>query len=277
MTAGGRRPTGPDAVPAGPVNPGVPPHPGSGWGGPRLSRRGLFGVAALAGVAATGAGGYWVSRPSEPGLLLPSRTPLPVPFLCALPVPEVLTPGRSPDHPDADYYEITQRPARLPILPARMTEVWGFNGTFPGPTIVSRTGRRTVVRHINHLSVPVVTHLHGGHASTLADGFATDLVLPVGMSRDALNAPGMTQMAGTMADPGASICLGTRDFEYPMNQRAATLWYHDHRMSFTGLTVWRGLAGFHLIRDDEEDALPLPRGDREIPLMITDRSFEADG
>jgi len=29
--------------------------------------------------------------------------------------------------------------------------------------------------------------------------------------------------------------------------------------------------------DDEELALPLPKGDRDLPLMITDRSFAADG
>ena len=33
-------------------------------------------------------------------------------------------------------------------------------------------------------------------------------------------------------------------------------------MDFTGPPVYRGLAGFHLVRDDAEDALPLPRGDR---------------
>jgi FtsP/CotA-like multicopper oxidase with cupredoxin domain len=48
-------------------------------------------------------------------------------------------------------------------------------------------------------------------------------------------------------------------------------------MGFTGPSVWRGLAGFHVVRDEEEDALPLPRGDRDIPLMIADRSFAADG
>ncbi len=62
-----------------------------------------------------------------------------------------------------------------------------------------------------------------------------------------------------------------------MDQRAATLWYHDHRMDFTGPQVYRGLAGFHLVRDDEEDALGLPSGERELPLMICDRAFEADG
>ncbi|HZA18708.1 MAG TPA: hypothetical protein VE645_17790 [Pseudonocardiaceae bacterium] len=62
-----------------------------------------------------------------------------------------------------------------------------------------------------------------------------------------------------------------------MTQRAATLWCHDHRMDFTGPAVYRGLAGFHLVRDDLEDALPLPGSERELPLLICDRSFAADG
>src|SRR5690606_5769142 len=40
---------------------------------------------------------------------------------------------------------------------------------------------------------------------------------------------------------------------------------------------YRGLAGFHLIRDDEEEALGLPYGERDIPLMIADRAFGEDG
>jgi spore coat protein A len=80
-----------------------------------------------------------------------------------------------------------------------------------------------------------------------------------------------------MHDPRARIAHGEREHTYENDQRAATLWYHDHRMDVTGAQVWRGLAGFYLIRDEEEDRLPLPRGDREVPLMICDRSFEADG
>jgi FtsP/CotA-like multicopper oxidase with cupredoxin domain len=48
-------------------------------------------------------------------------------------------------------------------------------------------------------------------------------------------------------------------------------------MDFTGPAVYRGLAGFHLVRDDVEDALPLPHGERELPLMICDRAFDEDG
>jgi FtsP/CotA-like multicopper oxidase with cupredoxin domain len=48
-------------------------------------------------------------------------------------------------------------------------------------------------------------------------------------------------------------------------------------MDYTGPQVYRGLTGFHLVHDDEEDALPLPKGERDIPLMLVDRAFEADG
>jgi spore coat protein A len=48
-------------------------------------------------------------------------------------------------------------------------------------------------------------------------------------------------------------------------------------MDRTGPQVWRGLAGFFLVRDAEEEALPLPAGDRDLPLMICDRSFAEDG
>ena len=63
-------------------------------------------------------------------------------------------------------------------------------------------------------------------------------------------------MKGTPDGHGGS--LHSRDYVYPLEQRAATLWYHDHRMDFTGPQVWRGLSA-HIIRDDEDDALSLPR------------------
>jgi spore coat protein A len=62
-----------------------------------------------------------------------------------------------------------------------------------------------------------------------------------------------------------------------MDQPAATLWYHDHRIDFTGPQVYKGLAGFHIVRDEVEDDLPLPKGEKDVPLMICDRAFEEDG
>jgi spore coat protein A len=87
-----------------------------------------------------------------------------------------------------------------------------------------------VVRRINALPIPTASHLHGGHVPTASDGFPTDLVYPPGY-RAMPDMPGMTN------DPRASTTTGFRDYTYPMNQRAATLWYHDHRMGFTGPDV----------------------------------------
>ncbi len=203
----------------------------------------LAGVAVpLAGSLSGALGGV-----SSTGRVLASRRPLPTPFTQRLTLPRVLEPVSR--DADGDHYRLTQAVATAAILPGVRTPVWGYGGTFPGPTIVSSRGRATTVTHTNALPVPTVVHLHGGRTPSGSDGFPTDLVAP-----------------------GAS-----RSYRYPLEQRAAALWYHDHRMDFTGPSVWRGLAGFHLVRDEEEAALHLPSGPRELPLMLTDRSFEADG
>jgi len=48
-------------------------------------------------------------------------------------------------------------------------------------------------------------------------------------------------------------------------------------MDFTGPQIWRGLAGFHIVHDDVEDALPLPKDKKDVPLMLCDRSFGEGG
>lgn len=204
--------------------------------------------------------------------VIKSKLALPEPFQVVLPVPEQLVARKTTD---TDFFDIVQSVSQQEIIPGYMTTIWGYNGTFPGPTIVSTSGRKTVVNHTNTLSVPTVVHLHGGRTPADQDGYATDYLLPEGMTA----APALTAVPGmgSMDDPDAKITKVSRDYTYPMNQRAATLWYHDHRMGFTGASIFKGLAGFHLVHDDEELALPLPGGDRDIPLMICDRAFDADG
>lgn len=204
----------------------------------------------------------------EPGKVLPSRVPLPPRYQTQLPIPTQLAPVASDTA--TDYYAITQQVAELAILPGMITRAWTYGGTFPGPTIMSRTGRRTVIRHHNTLPVPVAVHLHGGHTPPDHDGYPLDLIDPQSPERMGAH----THMVHGMS---RNSVVGQREYNYPMQQRAATLWYHDHRMSYTGQSVWRGLAGFHIVQDDEEQSLPLPNGPRDIPLMIADRSFAADG
>ncbi|HSI97533.1 MAG TPA: multicopper oxidase [Gaiellaceae bacterium] len=141
--------------------------------------------------------------------------------------------------------------------------------------------------------VPIVTHLHGGERTPQeSDGFTEAWYLPA-----ASNIPGGYAATGTYYDlfkassplgsawePGAAV------FEYPNDQRAATLWYHDHTLGMTRLNVYAGPAGFYLVRGGPGDrpgavlpgpapALGDPPGRRyyEIPLAIQDRSFNEDG
>lgn len=241
-----------------------------------------LGVAGLAGVTLPLLGSALRKADGEsPGKLLTSRAKLPRPYEVPLPVPKALAPASSGG--GTDVYEITQQVADLEILPGLRTRAWTYGGTFPGPTVVSRRGRRTQVKHRNTLPQPTVAHLHGGHTPADSDGYPTDVILPADGSVTADRAmaammEGMSGHSGHGARSGVSgPAEGERTHTYPMDQRAATLWYHDHRMSWTGLGVWRGLAGFHLVHDDEEERLPLPKGERDIPLMITDRAFEEDG
>ena len=219
-----------------------------------LRHAGRVGTGALlaAGVGG-GATGWWTTSRSaaltgndEVDGLLPS--PPVVPFDAVFRTPPVLAPTRV--EADADYYEMTMRPAVVEILPGRSTTIWGFNGQFPGPTIKARRGRRVVIRQTNQLpeAKPAV-HLHGGHVEARFDGYPTD-VIPLGASRD---------------------------YVYPNRQIAASLSYHDHEMHRTGPNVYMGLVGAYLLEDDEEAALNLPSGDYDVPLIIQDRAFGVDG
>lgn len=192
------------------------------------------------------------------------------PFVDALPIPAVLAPtGTRPD--GAPQYEITVQPAQQQLhseLPA--TDLWTYNGAYPGFTLEARANEPIEVTYVNDLppgghlltvdecghgpnyysnSPRVVTHLHGAHVAARFDG-----------------------------QPEYTILPGEIDvYEYGNDQLPATLWYHDHALGITRLNVYGGMAGFYLLRDDFEDALGLPAGEFEIPAVIQDREFNPDG
>jgi len=146
--------------------------------------------------------------------------------------------------------------------------------------------------------VPIVTHVHGAHTTDDSDGYAEAWYLPA-----AGNIPAGYATEGSYYDTfkaravnGQAWAPGSAVFEYPNDQRAATLWYHDHTLGMTRLNVYAGPAGFYLLRGGPDDTVldtkgrpavlpgPAPAlGDApgtayyEIPLAIQDRSFNADG
>lgn len=190
-----------------------------------------------------------VAGSAVPALLGHTETPRPLTqrFQQSLPIPPVLIPVRT--DATTDYYQVSLRESQLEILPGLLTTIWGYEGTLPGPTIHARRGRRVVIRYTNRLTISAVVHLHGGVNPPDSDGFPTDLILPD----------------------------QSRTYVYPNHQRAATLWYHDHAMHHTGRNIYMGLAGFYLLRDEEEDGLRLPEGPYDVPLLIQDRLFTSRG
>lgn len=120
-------------------------------------------------------------------------------------------------------------------------------------------------------------HLHGGHNRTQFDG------QPGGLTR--------SQPSSFYCDiptdlsprrSGNDLLLrpgGSKTYVYDLREdgrpeRAAFEWYHDHRLDRTSLHSWKGLAGMWIVDDELDSSLPLPRGERDLPLMIGDRTFD---
>jgi spore coat protein A, manganese oxidase len=233
----------------------------------KISRRKLLKLGAMAGAGLALPLGTLSIPAGRMAASASVRSPSVEPFVAPLPIPSVLEPKRTDS--SVDYYEITQRVGSQEILPGLKTEVWGYEGIFPGPTIEATSGRRVVIRQWNELPVPVSTHLHGGKTPPESDGYPTDLILPKGHG----SRPSTHTQHGSMGGHSHDF----KDYVYPNEQRAATLWYHDHHMDFTGPQVYKGLAGMYILHDEVEDSLALPAGEKEVPLVIADRTIRYDG
>ena len=71
------------------------------------------------------------------------------PFQLPFHTPPVIKPVRSDE--TTDYYEITMQKSQVEILPGLKTEIWGYNGITPGPTIRQMRSRQSVVRFIRKM------------------------------------------------------------------------------------------------------------------------------
>ncbi len=123
--------------------------------------------------------------------------------------------------------------------------------------------------------VPIVTHVHGAHVTPESDGHPEAWYLPAAnnLAGFAIRGSDFGQIAGAPPAAGAAV------FQYRNDQRATTLWYHDHSLGITRLNIYAGPAGFYLLRGGASD-LPagvLPAGDYEVPLVIQERSFLDNG
>ncbi|HXX66507.1 MAG TPA: multicopper oxidase domain-containing protein [Polyangiaceae bacterium] len=196
-------------------------------------------------------------------------------FVDRLPIPPVLRPDGTRPDPEApaetiSYFRVPMREITAKVhrdLPP--TRVWTYAGRFPGPTFETRSGKGLLVEWVNELpdrhflpidhnlcgagadraEVRTVVHVHGARVPPESDGHP-----------ESWYAPG-----------------GSAVHHYPNRQDAATLWYHDHAMGIERLNQYAGLFGMFLIRDEVEDALRLPAGEYELPIVLCDRTLDVNG
>ncbi|MFN0099767.1 MAG: multicopper oxidase family protein [Gemmatimonadaceae bacterium] len=171
------------------------------------------------------------------------------------------TPHALPDFdPDVDIV-LTAAPAEVQLRPGRATAVWQFSGTllkgpasalttyadsYLGPTLRFTRGQKVRIRFRNALAEPSIVHWHGLDVPEVADGH-----------------------------PHRAIAVGAEYlYEFTVENRAGTYWYHPHPHERTGPQVNMGLVGLLIVSDPDERALALPSGDDELLCVLQDRAFD---
>src|SRR5271154_5615064 len=103
---------------------------------------------------------------------------------------------------DVQVFHLVAEPVKQEIFPGRVLNLWGYNGSAPGPTIQARQGERVRIIVDNHLPEPTSMHWHGFDIPFDMDGGP-------GLSQDAIS-------------PG-----GRYVYEFTLQQEG-TLFYHSH-------------------------------------------------
>ena len=127
--------------------------------------------------------------------------------------------------------------------------VWALNNHVPSPLLRVRRGGRIQLTMRNQLPQDLILHWHGLAPPDDMDGHPRWAVPPGG--------------------------LYAYDFAVP--DRAGTYWYHSHTHHHSAEQTYRGIGGLLLVEDDEDAALGLPQGTREIPLILQDRRVDGQG
>jgi len=117
----------------------------------------------------------------------------------------------------AKTFDLVAEPVRREFLPGRMVDVWGYNGSMPGPTIEVNQGDRVRIRFRNALPEPTTVHWHG-------------LEVPLPMD-------GVPAISQPLVEPG-----GTFTYEFTLHQHG-TFFYHSHM----AMQQMLGMIGFFVI------------------------------
>ena len=148
--------------------------------------------------------------------------------------------------------------ASFPLLPGRASPFLLYQTEYAGkayqnPILRLESGARFTVSLDNALAEPTIIHWHGLHTPAAMDGHPAN-TLPAG---------------------------GRYEYDFTVRNRGGTYWYHTHAHGLTAKQAYNGLASFFLVEDDDQrrlgKALDLQLGVTDLPLVIQDKRFDAQG
>lgn len=193
-------------------------------------------------------------------------------FSKPLAIPPILAPVSSGG---VDHYELTAAASATDFLGGTRTPTYGYNGlSYLGPTIRLTRGQPAQVTIHNQLppDPPAMAEAMGMGDMGPMPG-ATSLHL------HGLAVASTADITPSLGDPALMPGGSASGSVFTPDQPGATLWYHPHPHMDTGRQVYLGLAGLMILDDPAEAALGLPSsyGVDDLPLIVQDRRFQADG
>lgn len=196
----------------------------------------------LVGLTVVGVGAWLYSRAVESNVGELS-------FSNELAVPPLLEPTVAED--GRKVFDLEFQSGETELIEGQLTETWGLNDTYLGPTLRAEQGDQVDIRVTNGVDETTTLHWHGMHLPAEMDG-------------------GPHQMI----DPGETWTPA-----WEIDQPAATLWYHPHLEGKTADHVYKGAAGMFILDDEEARSTGLPDdyGTDDIPVIVQDKQLSSDG
>ncbi len=148
--------------------------------------------------------------------------------------------------------------ASFPLLPQRESPFLLYQTDYAGkayqnPILRIESGGRFTATLNNALKQPTIIHWHGLHTPANMDGHPRSTI-----------APG-----------------GSYNYDFTVRNRGGTYWYHTHAHELTAEQAYHGLASFFLVEDNDQrkltQALDLQLGVTDLPIVIQDKQFDAQG
>jgi suppressor of ftsI/bilirubin oxidase len=216
-------------------------------------RRWLLGAAAAGGLGVLGWQWRRVPAPQEPEPLqsaLPEEAPE-LPYPVAPPGMLSIVDASIPFVITAGSYERDMGAGKSARMLAYEVEQAGRR-TY-NPVLRIRRGERMHADFLNQLDETSIVHWHGMRVDANNDGNPHYAVEPGEVYR----------------------------YHIPVRNRAGTCWYHPHPGALTAAQVYRGLASFLIVQDEDDDALcralDLRLGVTDLALLLQDRRIDSGG